>query len=881
MLERKLFDELPGNHRFHSCIHLTFSFDFHHFEAQVLRMLKTKGVSNVSVFADSKMLDEGIGVSTGNIHAISSSYSLNGIHSKGAFHSKISFFAGDDQLLVLFGSGNLSNGGLGKNHELFTGLYASDTKSTQLPLIREIWGYIRDLLISAIGIPKEQLDWVTENNNLLDRIPRAKHQFYQIDEDISLALLYNKKESNIYNQLLQLVPVNDISEINIFCPFYDKDGKFLQNLKTDYNQSTISVYLPQVGGNPPNEIPDISGLSFYQWDDVERAKLKLKRQERKLHAKVFHFRAVNAEYLIVGSPNATIPAFGDKGGNSKNEEFAVLYKFPKDADILTTIGLIAKNAISVNPNRLIRSETDREDFESQIVKSIRIEGADRTGRNITVYISKRISEKCTFEILNQWGEVVHRNNVKPTNETAIKYYVDETVDVQEICYLQAVNEEGLIISNKQMINNYNHLIRTNPSEENLQLLRFENKIETDDWDDLDIITFFSTIKYTEIDKTENQKPNSEVVAKSTTAAIRQKLSNVSYEEARLLINDSELHGHLSNNHHTVRIWDSIYGYFSRMEEKQQEEDMGDEDEGDIVKGKDKVNHIKKLNSYKFSSEAAFTQKKEKNIAMVKNYLKALDKTENLCKGKMDIIDVCKFLIITKTLIGITQREVVYQEKVKIDGREKTKSISDEFLPIFGKYNVLDNLTSIALAVIGKFTRNAIKSNGFEQYKDSFQSKKMEKYKELTFVYSVFLLATIQQYHKQKGDAIYVRNWLLLLYQDLFLLFGHFPNFKTEFEKLKKYTSIKNFDADIAIDNLNYWKTPNQKAVKLIYFHNKLGHCNIEKLIPANSPLFIKVSKPGLNESEGDDDFVFHKLINLKTGEMLNSKQQLLSKNKYQ
>ena len=96
MKDKKLFFELPGNHKFHSCILTTFSFDFHHFEAQVMRMLKMKGISNISVFADARMLDQSIGLSTGNIKAINSAYSLNGVFSQPEhFIQKITFCAGD------------------------------------------------------------------------------------------------------------------------------------------------------------------------------------------------------------------------------------------------------------------------------------------------------------------------------------------------------------------------------------------------------------------------------------------------------------------------------------------------------------------------------------------------------------------------------------------------------------------------------------------------------------------------------------------------------------------------------------------------------------------------------------------------------------------
>lgn len=42
MIEKKLFYEINKKADFHSAVMTTFSFDFHHFETQVLKQLKQK-----------------------------------------------------------------------------------------------------------------------------------------------------------------------------------------------------------------------------------------------------------------------------------------------------------------------------------------------------------------------------------------------------------------------------------------------------------------------------------------------------------------------------------------------------------------------------------------------------------------------------------------------------------------------------------------------------------------------------------------------------------------------------------------------------------------------------------------------------------------------
>ena len=145
----------------------TFSFDFHHFESQVLKQLKKNGVTNVSLFADGAMLDECIGLATGHLKSLGTSYSINGIPSGGAFHSKLTLLASETEVMLLQGSGNITSGGHGKNHEIFNGFYATLENQTQLPLILEAWDYIISITAGVKGFSSDKLDWITQNSKFV------------------------------------------------------------------------------------------------------------------------------------------------------------------------------------------------------------------------------------------------------------------------------------------------------------------------------------------------------------------------------------------------------------------------------------------------------------------------------------------------------------------------------------------------------------------------------------------------------------------------------------------------------------------------------------------------------------------------------------------
>ncbi len=874
MKDKKLFFELPGNHKFHSCILTTFSFDFHHFEAQVMRMLKMKGISNISVFADARMLDQSIGISTGNIKAINSAYSLNGVFSTGAFHSKITFCAGEKQIMVLFGSGNLTNGGLGKNHELFSGLFAVDITSPQLPLINEIWYYLVSLTSKSKGITKDKFDWVKANNILLTNKPELNHQFYQVDDEIEMALLYNE-ETTIYSQLISLIPLADIKQIIIYCPFYDKDGRFLQNLSGDFINSNISVFLQDNFGNPPTEIESNDKINYYLWDEVERAKSGFKKNNRKLHAKIFHFQAKGLVYLLMGSPNATIPGFGSLNRKAINDEFAVLYKL-KSPELIAGLGLDCTSRTTIDPHKLKRQPNIFE-FEGAptLARSVRVLGADRNGRKITVYTEKPVTIKSfSIQILNHWAEILEEFNFTGNSETIYQFAVDKLVITEEIAFLQFIDVKGGVISNKQMINNYDQLSRTNPSGENFRLLQLENKIYADDdFDDLDIINFYSTIKNFEVEKNTNFKDtqvNSTDAEEKVTTHI---LSSISYAQALELMQEPEYHSRLIQNHHTIRIWDAIYSHFNRFEEKQNDENDDDEEEGDITKGREKVDHTLSVKKFKFSSENNLIENRKKHLTMLGNYVKALDKSITLPSRPITQIDICHFLIITKNLIRTAEREIVFKVNEKLDGEYKAKQINESFFQIYGKCYELDNLTGAALQIIGKYILFMMRSNCSISEEDDYQLKKTNRFNELVYIYSIFLLAVLKQKHSNNENNIIESKWLKILIFDLFYLFDdHLIDLIKELETLKQQSSLKEIDINKAITFISDLKVQYKRSNKELYFHNNFGYCFIEKQIPENQSKFHRISKPGFQFNEIDDVFTLNKLVEISTGRLIQSKQ---------
>ena len=270
MIEKKLFYEIKKNADFHSLVMTTFSFDFHHFEAQVFKQIKQKGITNVCLFVDEKMLDESIGFATGNLKGLSSQYSVNGIASKGVFHPKIALFVGEKEIMLLQGSGNITAGGHGKNHELFSVLYATTEDTVQLPLIIETWNYIKNSTQNVKGFSQEKLVWIENNAPLLSKLKSKNHTFYKLSDTIEAALLYNEK-TGIFKQLTSLIKNQEVNKIKVVSPFYDENGALLLSLSKAFKDCSIEAYLQDNKGIHPHKMETQKNITFYSWDATERA----------------------------------------------------------------------------------------------------------------------------------------------------------------------------------------------------------------------------------------------------------------------------------------------------------------------------------------------------------------------------------------------------------------------------------------------------------------------------------------------------------------------------------------------------------------------------------------------------------------------------------
>lgn len=561
MIEKKIYKEIPGGkNNFHSAVLTAFSFNFHYFEGQVLRTLKEKWITSVNILVDQNMLNSSLGISSNYLKSINNAYAVNGIKSSGAFHPKINFFIGDKSLLAILGSGNITPGGHGKNHELFSGFYADVNDKTELPLLLELWEYISNFAKQTNGYSNKRIcQTITDCCELLGRREFEKHQFYNIDDDFDAALLYNEKNSSIYNQLSALIPSDEIEEITIVCPYYDKDGALLKNFCQLFPNSHISIYLQENGGLPPIEIGTDKRIVFYDFNKTTRGKKQITdfMGGRMLHAKVFHFKSQTEEYFLIGSANATLAAMGSLNYPPLNDELSVLYA-SLSFNFLNSIGI---NKIS-KPIKNISTLLRQGYFEENVSMSNRktkhiIKSIDLEERLLKVYVDSRYipTEPYYLSAFKQDGVECFSFPIIKQQQEIFEFTLSSEQSDNSLQYCAFENVNGDIISNKQLVNRIDKLRNTNP-EKNLRNIReIIGKIEAGQFNELEVADYLIQLHREDVGA-------KRVLLRSNISTDKEDISEkdittLSYDEAIAASNNASVLSRIATGHITSRLWQSL------------------------------------------------------------------------------------------------------------------------------------------------------------------------------------------------------------------------------------------------------------------------------------------------------------------------------------
>ena len=520
--EHAIFIDIPyggKKGKFHSAILTTYAIDLTYFDCHVINMLHRKQICSVNVFADYKQMVKTMEyVNPLFMNNIGKEYSVTSMDCYGAFHPKINLFIGDEAVLVVFGSGNLTVTGHGKNHETFTGFMVDETNDTHRPLIEECWRYITQFTNQCSPFECNRiLHELPENCIFLDSSYKIEpHKLWDVQKGLKAALLYNDNTS-ILMQLSKIVPFDEVSKITIASPFFDERGETLIMMSELCPKAEINVLIHENCSLPPCRMPENKRITFYNFSETVRGKSNFKMYDRQLHAKNFHFKTTDAEYCVIGSANATIAGLGTMKQRGVNEEFGVLYVSEKD--FLNELGLKIKKKFKINLKDLRYSNSDKKERKHSKYKIL---FAQYENGKLTVACDKVVPYS---QLVVDYGNAIDLYEVKSDDNCTclVECKIGKNIAT---CYF--VDSDKNCISNKVFINRIAMLEVTNPSQTSRSINRFISLIDDNGYDGLEMASMLTEIMWSLIDNTDENLRDRMTLASNSKARNENTLPHVKY-----------------------------------------------------------------------------------------------------------------------------------------------------------------------------------------------------------------------------------------------------------------------------------------------------------------------------------------------------------------
>ena len=394
-------------------------------------------------------------------------FCLHGVKARGAFHPKIQFYAGEKNVLVLIGSGNLTITGHGKNLEVWSPIMIDSADSPLFPFVRDVWNYLKELYLS-LGKEAEYIASSVESNcELLKTEYHGVGSECRIDDD-SIRFFSNANHS-LFSQCVDWIGDDKIRIITVMSPFYDNKAELVKELYRQFKPQKIRMIYEEGFGVTPQRkyIPEY--LETYKWSDVRGTEKSL---QRFFHSKCFFFEGERNNYVLTGSANASVAAFGLSNASAINQEAVVGMKSTKkDFFRMTGLALNEKSEVEDSHSIYNTDTLSNANDEPVWIKEVYI-----------YYSNYSISIDCleglrgaTANFYSGRRHLIHSQKFDVGSGT---HSINGTVTGGGVpLYVEIVNYNGEIISNRQFVISAERVETNNPSPESTYFRKKYYEIE--------------------------------------------------------------------------------------------------------------------------------------------------------------------------------------------------------------------------------------------------------------------------------------------------------------------------------------------------------------------------------------------------------------------
>lgn len=716
--QRQLIKEIPSG-KFHSALMTSFSINLYYWEIQLLRSLSAKGVNFVSALVDSDCLsDQLLKFSKAFSGRRPLDFSLHGYKMKGAFHPKIQFYAGRESVLVLVGSGNLTIMGHGRNLEVWSPVMVESIESPAYPFIRNVWSYLKNLY-QGLGEEADNIIYSIEENCDLLRNgydePVAEHF---IGED-SIRLFTNQSIS-LYDQCREWIGDDKIKTMTVMSPFYDSKAELIKALYNQYKPQEIRLIIEEGFGSlpKPGNIPDY--VKLYKWDKIIKASER--RYQDYFHSKCFFFEGEASHYMLCGSANASVAAFGLPGVVATNHEASVGFKSPT-TDYFKMTGFVLTDPISTSD---IKQTETQDSTGSHTPITLWVKEAAYLYNNYDISVDNSADEidaTITFYSGNRKAlQAVHKRMKHGSNKISGIFK-----DAINPLYVEITNSKGELISNRQFVIPTEIMEVNNPSPEYEYKRKRYREIEAGKFINGEVLRFIEQI-LNDAETKLSAKSNTETIVDKTTedndGHTFSSLTDYLKDDGTGITGDRGMRKGEKTASQSSMLFDSMISYISRSSKEKEDEDIDEEETEDVRKSEGREKNKSQKTSVRTQKNASETEQRiNKMFDKYITHLESIALSDKVVKNEIPLMETLKKYM---TAVFFLYRTFSYRYIIESDGSEERSLIDLKRSALYRK-----TATEYFYRLTSLFALYLMKSTLLAE-ENSVIKKKNESYKQYAF-----------------------------------------------------------------------------------------------------------------------------------------------------
>lgn len=741
MEQRELIKEIPSG-KFHSALFTTYSINLYYWEEQFIRALSGKGINYVSALVDSSALSEQLfRFAQGFRGNRPFDFSIHGVKSNGAFHPKIQFYVGNTCVLVLVGSGNLTVTGHGKNLEVWTPVMVDSAESPLFPLVRDVWHYLQGLY-KSLGKEAEYIVNTVESNCELLKVEYHNNGTSECRIGEESVKFFTNDIKPLFSQCVDWIGDDRIRSITVMSPYYDGRAELVNAMFEYFEPDEFRVIYEDGFGTRPPKRCLFDRITTYKWSQILKdSNISEKDMQHFFHSKCFFFEGKNNNYVLAGSANASVAAFGLVNAPAVNHEAMIGMK-SATKDYFRMTGFILKNKCDIEDTASVYNTDTLSDATPEHVW-IKEAYCYYSNYCITLECRKMVGN-VTINFYSGKRRLVHSQKVLIDIDTNT---VKGSVLGDGIpLYVEMVNNEGNVISNRQFVIAAEMVETNNPSRESIYYRKKYYEIEAGKFVNGEMMQFFDRIINDTARKIQTKEFVHSVEERQCEVHHFSSIEDFLRDDGTGITGDRKQNSVERSRMQSTQFFDSIIAYISKSAESKQNELIDSEELEDVRTSEgEEIPAVKK----EVKSQKTADSVKRRIIKMFDKYIGRLESevfSNKQPSGDVSLMNMLKQFMAAEFFILRT-----FSYRFTYEGQETAEQTLIEL-----KKNsfVHETATEYFYRIVSLFSIYLMRST-FHEEEDFVLKQKLDSYMRYAFELGIAIFSICDWINE--GDSTYL-SW---------------------------------------------------------------------------------------------------------------------------